>query len=196
MKNDVADTGSTAVRERAADKFGARQSDAEKQELQKKMEAAATPGPAHKALDALAGSWKAEVRCWMDPDGPPNLSHGTAKATWTLNGRFLEEEFRGEMMGKPFIGRTLIGHDTFKQTFNSVWISDMQTSMFTSEGKSGDNPKVITLEGKSSCPATGLKDIPMKSVYRQLTPDKRVFEMYDGSKGADVKTMEITYIRQ
>ena len=28
-----------------------------------------------------------------------------------------------------------MGYDNMKQTFNSVWVSDMQTSMFTSEGK-------------------------------------------------------------
>jgi len=60
------DTGSTAVLERTEDKSGA-----EKQEMMKKMEAAGTPGPAHKALEAFVGNWKAEVKCWHEPGGPP-----------------------------------------------------------------------------------------------------------------------------
>ena len=41
------------------------------------------------------------------------------------------------MMGKSFHGRSLMGYDNTKQTFNSVWVDDLHTSMFTSEGKGG-----------------------------------------------------------
>ncbi len=191
MKHTVDETGLTAVLERTENTYGAGKSDAEKQEMQKRMQAAATPGPAHKALDALVGNWKAEVKCWMEPDGPPQVSHGTAKASWALKGHFLEEEFHGEMMGKPFTGLSLMGYDNIKQTFNTVWLSDMQTSMFTSEGRGENGNKLITLEGKANCAATGRKDIPMKTVFRVISPDKHVFEMFnDGAR-----TMEITYTR-
>lgn len=196
MKHDAVESGSTAGRERAKDNSGSGKPGAEMQEMQKKMEAAGTPGPAHKALDALVGNWKAEVKCWMEPGGPPNVSQGTAKTSWTLNGRFLEEEFHGDMMGKPFTGRSLMGYDNVKQTFHTVWVSDMGTSMFTSEGKGDKGNKVITLEGKASCPATGRTDVTMKTVFRMLGPDKHVFEMYDASQPGNVKTMEITYTRK
>ena len=38
------------------------------------------------------------------------------------------------------------------------------------------------------------KDVLVKSVFRLLSPDKHVFEMFDEDKG--LKTMEITYTRQ
>jgi len=196
MKNDSYGTSSVAERPGTEDKYSSRPSEIDKQEMMKKMEAAGTPGPAHKALDAFVGNWKAEVKCWMEPGAEPNVSQATAKAKWTMNGRFLEEEFQGEMMGKPFHGRSLIGFDNTKQTFNSVWVDDLHTSMFTSEGKGESGNKVITLEGKSTCPATGRKDIPMKQVIRTISPDKHVFEMFDGSKGTNAKTLEITYTRQ
>jgi len=192
MKHDANDAGSTAVLDRAGDKSGHGNPDAAKAEMMKIMEAMGTPGPAHKALDHFVGNWKAEVKCWMEPGAAPNVSHATAKAKWILNGHFLEEEFHGEMMGKPFTGRSLMGYDNFKQTFNTVWVSDMQTSMFTSEGKGDNGNKVITLEGMASCAATGRKDMPMKTVFRVLMPDKHVFEMFNDG----VKTMEITYTRQ
>jgi hypothetical protein len=187
MKYEVQD-GSVAAadRRRAEDKSGGQ----DKEEMMKKMEAAGTPGPAHKVLEALVGNWKAEVKCWQEPGGQSNVSQATAKCSWILNGRFLEEEFHGEMMGKRFTGRSWMGYDNVKQKYNSVWVSDMQTSMFCSEGK-GDN-KTITLEGTSSCAATGRTDAKMKAVFRFLGADKHIFEMYDGND----KQMEITYTRQ
>jgi hypothetical protein len=193
MKQTIGDTGSAAaVLDRPEKKSGSGKSDADKAEMMKKMEAAGTPGPAHKALAAFVGNWKAEVKCWCEPDGPPNVSQGTSKASWILNGHFLEDEFHGEMMGKPFVGRSLMGYDNIKQTFNTVWVSDMQTSILTSEGKGENGNKVITLAGTSNCPATGRKDIPIKTVFRVISPDKYVFEMFNDS----AKSMEITYTRK
>jgi hypothetical protein len=191
MKHDADNSGS-AVLERPEEKSGAGKLNTDKAEMMKKMEAAGTPGPAHKALEAFVGNWKAEAKCWCEPAAAPNVSQATAKASWTLNGHFLEQEFHGEMMGKPFTGRSLMGYDNIKQTFNTVWVSDMQTSILTSEGKGENGNKVITLAGKSNCPATGRKDIPIKTVFRVLSPDKHVFEMFNDS----AKTMEITYTRK
>src|SRR5262245_22755225 len=127
MKHDVYDKETiltTPDRPRAGDRSGSSTQAAEQAEMMKRVEAAARPGPGHQALDALVGSWKAEVKCWMEPGGAPEVTQATAKAGWTLNGHFLEEEFHGEMMGKPFTGRSLLGFDNTKQTFNSVWLSD------------------------------------------------------------------------
>jgi hypothetical protein len=189
------ETSTTTTRPQKGDQSGSGTSGANQQEIMKKMEAAGRPGPAHQALDALTGDWKAEVKCWADPAGSPEVTQGTASAHWKFNGRFLEEEFHGEMMGKSFTGCTLLGYDNTKQTFNCVWVSDTQTSMFTSEGKGDSGNKVITLEGSTSCPATGRKDVQMKTVLRILNRDKHVLEMFDGSQG-NAKTMEITYTRK
>ncbi len=192
MKHTIEEAVATSVLEQPEEKYGSAKSDADKAEKMKKMEAAGTPGAAHKSLEAFVGEWKAEVKCWSEPGGEPNVSKGTSKASWTLNGHFLEEEFHGEMMGKPFSGLTLMGYDNIKQTFNTVWVSDMQTAIFTSEGKGENGNKVITLTGKSNCPATGRKDIAVKTVFRVISPDKHIFEMFnDGDK-----SMEITYTRK
>jgi hypothetical protein len=191
MKPNI-ESGSTADLTRPEKKSGAGKSDADKAEMMQKMAAAGTPGPAHKALAAFVGDWQAEVKCWCEPDGPPNVTQGTSKVDWILNGHFLKAEFHGEMMGKPFIGQTLMGYDNLKQTFNTVWVSDAQTAMMTSEGKGENGNKVITLTGASHCPATGRKDVPIKTTYRVLTSDSYVFEMFnDGTK-----SMEITYTRK
>ncbi|MDB6129406.1 MAG: hypothetical protein JWM04_513, partial [Verrucomicrobiales bacterium] len=73
---------------------------------------------------------------------------------------------------------------------------DMQTSMFVSQGKGESGNKTITLEGTTDCPGTGEKNIPMKTVLRLVSADKHIFEMYNGGKGENTKTMEITYTRK
>ena len=192
MKQDVYDQGAGTTTARRA---GAAPSNAEQQEMMRKMEEAGRPGPGHKALEPLVGKWKAEVKCWHEPGEQAQVTQGRAEAKWTLNGRFLEEEFHGEMMGKPFEGCYFIGYDNTKQTYQSVWVSDTQTSMFVSEGRGENGNKVITQEGTSSCAATGRTNVPMRTVIRVLSNDKHTFEMFDGSKG-NAKVMEITYTRQ
>ena len=179
----------------ADDKSASQKVDPKMEEMMKKAEVAGTPGAAHKALDPLIGTWSVEVKSWMAPEAPPIVTEATAKSSWVMNGRFVQEEFSGEFMGKPFRGMSLTGYDNMKQKYINVWIDDMHTTVFTTEGEAGDGGKVITLEGKYDCPMTGIKDTPMKEVIRIISDDKHVFEMHDPSKG-DAKTMEITYTRK
>ena len=109
------------------------------EEMMKKAEAAGTPGAAHKALEPLVGNWTAEVKSWMTPGAPPTVTQATAKSTWVMNGRFVQQEFTGDFMGKPFRGVSLTGYDNTKKKYSNVWIDDMHTSMFTSEGEGENN---------------------------------------------------------
>ena len=170
--------------------------DPKMQEMMKKIQEAGTPGPAHKALDPLVGEWSAEVKLWMAPGAPPNITKGTAKSTWILGGWFVQQEFNGEFMGKPFRGIGMTGYDNMKKKYSSLWMDDVSTGMFTSEGKPDSGGKVITFEGTYACPETGDLDRPSKQVVRIISRDKHVYEMYDPSKGDNFKTMEITYTRK
>jgi hypothetical protein len=194
MKSEVYDEkiGATKTGRQRETQAGSSKPEINQEEMMKKAQAAGTPGPAHKALDAFVGNWKAEVKCWMDPNGEASVSHATAQTKWILGGRFVEEAFHGEMMGKPFTGRCLLGFDNSKQLYKCVWVDDFSTSIYTSEGRGDSSNKVITLEGKSDCAATGQKDVPRKQVYRVLSPDKHVLEMFNDGQ----KSMEITYTRQ
>ena len=188
------ETGTTATisRPRGEERYGSSKPNLDQEEIMKKMQAAGTPGPAHKALDAFAGDWKTEVKFWMDPGGPANVSQGKSKVRWILGGRFLEEDFHGEWMGKPFTGLGLMGFDNTRQQFKSVWVDEVGTAMTISEGRAESGNQVITLQGKADCPASGQRDISVKHVYRVFGPNKHILEMFhDGEK-----RMEITYTRQ
>jgi hypothetical protein len=166
------------------------------EEMMKKAEAACTPGPAHQALAPLVGEWTAEVKMWMEPDAPPTITKGTAKSTWTLKGRFVQQEFNGEFMGKPFPGTSFTGYDNVWQKYRSVWIDDMSTTMVTSEGDADTGGKVITFGGNYACALTGEKNKETKQIYRIISHDKHIFEMHDPSRGDNSKTMEIVYTRK
>ena len=165
------------------------------EEMMKKMEAAGTPGAAHKALEPLVGEWDAEVKMLM-PDAPTSSTKGTSKSTWVLGNRFVKQEFNGEFMGKPFHGLGFTGYDNTSKKYTSVWMDDINTAMVTAEGEGKDGNKVITLEGSYDCPMTGEKNKPSRQVYRIVSRDKIIFEMHDPSLGANSKTMEITYTRK
>jgi hypothetical protein len=195
MKHDVYDQDSSTGINRdpgsGSSKSNSPKTGSDQEQMMKKMEAAGTPGTQHKALGALVGDWKAEVRCWMDPGQPPKLSQAQSSVKWTLDGRFVEEEFHGKRMGEDFTGHCLLGFDNIRQKFNSVWVDDKHTSMFTSEGRGDTGNKTITLEGKMDCPASGQRDVPMKQIFHLLSPEKHVLEMFNDGK----RTMEITYTR-
>ena len=178
----------------ADEKKAAKKSDLSPEETMKKVEAAGKPGAQHKLLEPLIGEWTAEVKMWMAPEAPPTVTKGTVKSNWVMNGRFVREEFKGEMMGKPFNGMSLTGYDNQKQKYSSVWVDDVSTAIFVSDGTATEGGKVITFNGKMDCPVTEQKDMPFKHVVRIISADKHVFEAYDPSKG-DSKTMEITYVR-
>ena len=166
------------------------------EEMMKKFEAAGKPGPAHKALNALVGEWNVEGRCWMNPEGPPTINKGTASARWILDGRFVQEDFKGEFMGKTFDGIGITGYDNMKKKYTGAWIDGMSTGMFISEGTADAENKVFTFHGKMDDPMTGQMNKPYKFVVRILDPNKHTFEMHDLTLGEKSKTMEMTYTRK
>jgi hypothetical protein len=171
-------------------------------EMMKRMAELAAPGPEHKVLVSLAGDWDTEMRCHMTSGtdatttSQPTVNKGTCKSRLILGGRFLEEEFEGEMMGQPFHGRGLMGYDKGKKKYVGVWVDDMGTSVFVTEGTADASGKVITQEGKMDDPMTGEKDKTMRLITRIVSPDKHTFEMHDVGLGEKSKVMEITYTRK
>ena len=48
-----------------------------------------------------------------------------------MDGRYLVEEYDGEMMGQPFKGMGLMAYDNSEQRFVSAWIDNMGTGIMT-----------------------------------------------------------------
>jgi len=157
----------------------------------------ATPGAGHKSLEVFVGDWEVDCKAWMaGPDSEPTLSKGKSTVKWILDGRYLQQEFAGDMMGVPFQGMGITGYDNFRKRYFATWMDSMSTGFFYSEGSSPDSGKTFEYQGKMDDAMTGEKDKPIKTVIRVLSKDKHAFEMHDLTLGQKSKIMEMTYTRR
>ena len=154
-----------------------------------------TPSAPHKVLASMAGSWITKTKSWMEPNKPPMESTGTCEQKMLLGGRFLQQEFTGDMMGSRFIGINLIGYDNHTKKYVSTWIDSMSTGIYYFEGTASADGKTITQESRYDDPLKG----PMKwrSVTKIVDDNTHMFEMYGtDQRGKEEKMMEMTYIRK
>jgi hypothetical protein len=155
----------------------------------------ATPGVPHKVLASMEGSWSTKVKSWMEPDKPPMESTGTSEQKMLLGGRFLQQEFTGDMMGNPFTGIGVTGYDNHTKKYVSTWMDSMGTAILVFEGTGSADGRTITQECRYDDPLKG----PMKwrSVTRIVDDNTHVFEMHGIDRsGKEEKMMEITYTRK
>jgi hypothetical protein len=159
--------------------------------------AAATPGEAHKKLNNMVGSWETSTSMWMAPGQPSEVTKGTAEMKWVLDGRFVLQEYHGEMMGRPMSGMGLTGYDNLNKKYVGVWMDNMGTAMSTMSGNFDRSEKVLTLYGTMDEPTTGEYGKYVKYVTRVLDKDKFVFEIHDLSLAEpNTKVVEVTYVRK
>jgi hypothetical protein len=154
-----------------------------------------TPGAPHKVLASMAGSWNTKTKAWMEPNKPPMESTGTCEQKMLLGGRYLQQEYNGEMMGSPFTGINLIGYDNHTKKYVSTWIDSMSTGIYYFEGTASADGKTVTQESSYDDPVRG----PMvwRSVTRIVDDNTLEYEMDLTPKGGKKeKMMEMTVTRK
>lgn len=162
-------------------------------QMMKMYEQFNAPGAEHAHFKEAVGTWKTEMKVYMGP-GEPSVSTGTSEMEVIFGGRYLVEHFKCSMMEKPFEGMALAGFDNLKKKYVSIWLDNMSTGFMLMEGTYDEATKTTTSYGEYDDPFTGHEK--MKSVIRELSKDKHVFEMYQiGPDGKETKMMEITYDR-
>jgi len=170
----------------------------ESQEMMKKWMQAITPGEAHKKLGAFVGSWDLNESIWMGgPSAPPTVTKGSAVIKWSLDGRFIQQELDGEMMGKPMHGIGFTGYDNINKKYVTFWIDNTSTGMFTADGSFNQDGTVLITYGKMDEPMTGENGKNVKYVWRIVNNDKNIFEIHDLNIGEpNTKVVEIVYSRK
>jgi hypothetical protein len=154
-----------------------------------------TPGEPHGVLATMVGSWNARVKSWSVPDKPPMESSGVCEQKMVLGGRFLQQDFIGDMMGTTFTGIGFTGCDNHSGKYLSTWMDSMGTGILFFEGTSSADGKTITQENRHNDPVRG--PMTWRSVTRIVDDNTWVFEMYSiYGKGAVEKGMEIKYTRK
>jgi hypothetical protein len=154
------------------------------------------PGPEHKVLAKLAGTWHAEVKSWFGP-GEPKESKGTMVRKMIMDGRYLQEYFQGDFLGKKFQGLGISGYDVAKKKYVMAWIDNFGTGIQTNYGTYDGEAKTFTFLGEEDSPDFGGK-MKIRDVLHLISADEQRFEMFRTplKKDKEFKVMEIKYTRK
>ncbi len=153
------------------------------------------PGEPHKLFASLAGSWTTKTKEWMEPDKSPTESTGSVEMKMLLDGRFLQQELTGNMMGQPYSGVGITAYDNLRKRYVSTWIDNMGTGIFTMEGTASADGKTITLKGQHAMPGGG--HMTHRAIWKIVDSNTQTFDMFGTHPGGkEMKVMEIAYTRK
>lgn len=157
------------------------------------------PGPEHKLLETMAGSWNLKVTIWMQAGAEPMIFEGTAEQVMILGGRFLESKFAAG--DGPFAtqGLTILGFDRRYGEYTSVGFDTWGTYFVTAKGSYDPKSKTITMYGEDKDPVAG-RTQKYNMIYRLTDQDSIHNEviMVDAKDmyGVDeFKMVEVEYTR-
>lgn len=154
------------------------------------------PGPEHKVLERLTGTYSAKVKAYFEPGKPPEESAGVMKRRMLMEGRYLQEEYDGKIGDESFSGMGLVGFDKIKKKYVVTWIDSMSTGFMSSEGTYDAAKKTLTYISEDIDPNTG-KKTKGRDVLRMDSDDRQTFEMYRmDDAGKEFKVLEIVYTRK
>lgn len=162
------------------------------------MMKAAQPGPEHAAMAKMAGTWDAAVKMFESADKFEE-SKGTMVYTSVHGGRYIQMEYKGEMMGGPFTGSGLWGYDNSTKKYVSTWSDNWSTGIMMLTGTYDAAAKTYNSVGEMSMamPDGSLMKMKHREVIKVISDDKHVMEMYGaGPDGKEMKHLEITYTRK
>ena len=155
------------------------------------MMAMGAPGPEHKLLAKMIGTWKAKMTGMMDADGVSVNSP-------VLGGRFIRQDFTANMGGMEFVGLGYSGYDNVKKKYIGTWSDISTTSLMVSEGDYDAKTMTFTHRGEMFDPEIG-EDVKVREVTRMVSDDEHTFEMFGPDKAdakKEVSKFKIVYTRE
>ncbi|SDM07563.1 DUF1579 domain-containing protein [Chryseobacterium taihuense] len=158
----------------------------------------ATPSDMHQMLAKSDGNWMGETTMWMEDGGKPMTSTYEAVNKMMLDGRYQMSNHKGNMMGMPFEGLSIVAYDNSKKKFVSTWIDNMGTGIMSMEGDWNPSTKSIEFKGKMTDPSRPGKDCDVREVFTFVDDNTQKMEMYgpDPKTGKEFKTMEIKFTKK
>jgi hypothetical protein len=160
---------------------------AQKQEMPPWM-SRGLPGPGHRALDPLIGTWKVHMSFHgtfgRNPDDPPVVAEGLCRREWVANGRYVEDTTQGTAAGGTYWRRGWLGYSNMDRRYEWATIDAVNTTMMWYAGAPGSGSKlpitmsgVFTDQGVAGEAAVG-KSVPMRTVINIENNDRHVIELY------------------
>ncbi len=124
----------------------------------------------HDILDNLWGKWSYAVTIASD-DGETEVLILDADYRWALGGRFLVGRYDGYVDGGLFQAREILGYDSFRGEYRSVWVDNNTTAFTTSTGAYDARNKTLTFKGVQDNVDKNLRDQPFTFVYHFIDDD-------------------------
>ena len=169
---------------------------ADQQKMMEQWMALMKPGKAHEQLAKQAGNWTCTMKLYAGgPGTPPMVSQGKATMKSVLDGKFLQQEFEGQMMGMPFKGIGLTTFDNFRKQYVGSWADSMGTSILHMTGSMSPDGKTQTMFTQMDEPTMGEIAKTVKYVTRFVDDNTMNFEAWEVAYGNDFKAFEIEYKR-
>jgi len=158
----------------------------------------ATPGEMHTMLAKSDGNWSGENTVWMENGGKPVMSTSEVTNKMVFDGRYQISNHKGNFMGMPFEGMSMLAYDNAKKKFVSTWIDNMGTGVMNMEGDWNPSTKSIEFKGKMTDPSRPGKDCDVREVFTFVDDKTQKMEMYgpDPKTGKEFKTMEIKFTKR
>jgi hypothetical protein len=149
-----------------------------------------SPGPEQAFLAKRAGEYTRVIK-FVGQDGEWS---GTSKISVILGGRFILEENRDTVMGRPVEGTRLWGYNNVTKQYEAAWMYTMSTAITKLTGTSDDGGKTVEYTATSDEPRGA---VALHARVRQIDDDHFVVTLSTaGSDGKDSPFQETTYTRK
>jgi len=166
--------------------------------MQRWQEACAA-GDAHKLLERFLGSWKTKTTmmhgCGGEGGEGPPPSEGTSEIRWLHEGRWMMEEVKGEMMGRPFTRTIITGFDNFKKKYVVSAVDSTSTALVSGVGNFDREGKVLTWFVEMDEPMTGEHDKPVRIVTTIRDDDHFTTDIQEVLYGEPFSVLKVEYER-
>lgn len=107
-------------------------------------------------LTSLVGEWDCDVKYWANKDADPQFSTGSVVNEMILGERFLSSKISvilnigGQVI--PYEGWGVLGYDTTKKTYTSVWLDTLGTGTTVGTGKYNEKNSALEEKGRFTFP--------------------------------------------
>ncbi len=165
-------------------------------EMMKRMQERTALTEHHENLRQYVGKYDLDIKMWL-PGAPPISSKGSAEISWAIKDRWLVNRAKGVMMGQSYESFSLHGYDSYAKNNVSATVSSMDNSLNVTRGVIVDPTGKLAVEyGTLNEYLTDELNKPLKTVFRSITEDQFVLEIWDLGVGeAGIKVVEYTYNR-
>ena len=150
----------------------------------------------HKELDRLIGTWDVAVEFRYGDRAMKGTA--TCEAKWILDGRFVQQEYTSQFMGKPLKILQLIGYDDVKKKLIEIYLASNRNQVNVNEGEITDGGKIWSNVGELMNVRTQ-KATRLRTQYTFHDADRFTLEWFQpdpAAEGKEVRMVSLTHTRK